>query len=68
MSASITNRVILPDGNKIYCSDDLYGDVRINELHKKFGNLKIEACNKIFGKSLDEAEAFWTGTIEEYFS
>lgn len=68
MSASTTNRVYLPDGNIVYCSDDLYGDIRINELYKKFGNLKLESCNKTFGKSLDEAKVFWAGTIEGYFS
>jgi hypothetical protein len=42
------------------------GDERLVELFKKYGNLKMEACNKIFGRSLDEAETFWTGTVEEY--
>lgn len=68
MSASITNRVYLPDGSKIYISDDAAGDARAFELYEKYGNLKLEACNKELGKSLDELKPFWTGTIEEQYS
>lgn len=69
MSASITNRVILPDGGKMYVSDDIQGDIRLEQIYKKYGNCKIESCNKEFGgKSLDELESFWQGTIEEFFN
>lgn len=68
MSASVTNRVYLPDGSKVYLSDDAAGDERAIELYTQHGNLKIEACTKELGKSLDELEPFWSGTIEEQYS
>lgn len=68
MSASVTNRVYLPDGSKLYTSDDVAGDNRLEELFTKYGDLKIEACHKILGKNLDDLESFWTGTIKEFFS
>lgn len=68
MSASITNRIFLPDGKKIYVTDDQYGDERLIELHQKYGNLKMQSCHKEFGKTLDQLKSFWTGTIEKFFS
>ena len=68
MSSAVTNRVYLPDGNKIYLSDDAWGDKRIDELHQTYGNLKVEACHKEWGKSLDDMQAFWQGTIESFYS
>lgn len=66
MSASIVNRVYLPDGTKLYISDDRAGDERLEQLFKQYGDLKLEACDKEFGKGLDELKAFWTGTIKEF--
>ena len=63
----MTNRVYLPDGNKIYVSDDQYGDARLLELYAKYGNLKMEWCNKVWGSALDDATAEWEGTIEEQY-
>lgn len=70
MSASVTNRVYLPDGSKLYISDDAAGDRRAFELYRQHGNLKLEACYKDQpqAKSLDDLEPFWTGTIEEQYS
>jgi len=68
MSASVTNRVYLPDGQKIYITDDCAGDERMFQLYEKFGNLKMEACHKEWGKLLDDMKPFWAGTIEEQYS
>lgn len=68
MSASITHRVFLPDGTKLYISDDWAGDRRMEELHAQHGDLKMESCNKEWGKSLDELTPFWRGTIVEQYS
>lgn len=68
MSASVVNRVILPDGGKMYISDDAQGDKRAAEIYTKYGNCKLEACYKDSGKSLDELEPFWSGTIKEQYS
>lgn len=68
MSMAYTNRVFLPDGNTVYVSDDQYGDARLEELHAKYGNLKMESCEKIWGKSLQELEPVWSGTIEDFWS
>lgn len=68
MSAAITNRVYLPDGSKMYLSDNADGDARAAELYEKYGNLKLEACYKEMGKSLDDLTPFWTGTIEEQYN
>jgi ABC-type metal ion transport system substrate-binding protein len=60
----------LPDGTKVYISDDSAGDARASELYEKHGNLKLEACYKDQpeAKSLDDLKPFWTGTIEEQYS
>lgn len=70
MSASVTNRVYLPDGSKLYLSDDRAGDTRAFELYQQYGDLKLEACYKDQpgAKSLDDLKPFWTGTIEEQYS
>lgn len=70
MSASITNRVILPDGTKIYLSDDQHGDARAGELYEKYGNLTMESCYKDQegAKSLDDLTPFWSGTIWEQYN
>lgn len=62
--SSFTNRVYLPDGRKIYTSDDWAGDRRNEELHATYGNLKVEVCQKELGKSLDTLEVILTTTLE----
>jgi hypothetical protein len=70
MSASVTNRIILPDGSSVYVSDNADGDKRAMELYHKYGNLTLEACYKDQegAKSLDDLKPFWVGTIEEQYS
>lgn len=71
MSANVVNRVILPDGGKLYVTDDVAGDNRMEQIYTKYGNCKIEACYKDenqAAKSLDDFKPFWTGTIEEQYS
>lgn len=70
MSQAVTNRVYLPDGTKLYFSDNVAGDARIYQLYQRFGNLKLEACYKDQegAQSLDDLEPFWSGTIEEQYS
>ena len=65
---SVTNRVFLPNGQKIYVSDDVYGDDRLEQIFSEYGNLKLEACYKVLGTSLDDLPAFWSGTIIEFFN
>ena len=76
MSSAVTNRVYLPESllrehpdysPTIYCSDDVWGDERMRQLYAKYGNLKVEACPKGWGKSLDDMNPFWTGTIYSFF-
>lgn len=67
MSASLTNRVFLPGGKKIYLSDDVAGDNLALELYKLHGDLKMEVCDKEWGKSLDEAKPIWSGTLNENY-
>lgn len=69
MSANVTNRIYLPDGTKVYLSDDRAGDARAFELYERHGNLKLESCYKDQegAKSLDDLKPFWTGTIEEQY-
>jgi hypothetical protein len=64
---NFTNRVFLPDGRKIYVSDDNAGDQRLEELHNEYGNLKVEVCRKEFGSTLDECEVFLKTTIRGLF-
>lgn len=59
MASNVTNRVILPNKKEIYVSDDLYGDVRINEIYKLHGNCKVECCYKDSGKSLQQLGAYY---------
>jgi len=68
MAHNITNRVILPDGNKIYATDDMHGDNVIEQIYKEYGDCKIETCEKVLGKSLDELKPMWTGKITNYLS
>lgn len=68
MSASVTNRVYLPDGRTVYVSDDRAGDDRLEELYVLYGDLTVEACYKVLGTALDDLETFWTGTITSYFN
>lgn len=70
MSQAVTNRVYLPDGTKLYFSDNIEGDTRIFKLYEQHGNLKLEACYKDQegAKSLDDLEPFWVGTIEEQYN
>lgn len=65
---TVTNRIYLPDNHHVYVSDDCAGDDRLAELYKQHGNLKIEACYKDSGASLQELKPFWTGTIESFFN
>jgi hypothetical protein len=68
MSHAVTNRLYLPAGQKVYCSDDVHGDERIRELYHRHGDLNVEACNKQAGMMLDDLPAFWKGTIEEFWA
>ncbi len=67
MSSAVTNRVYLPDGKKIYVTDDVWGDERLEQLYSTYGNLKVEACHKEWGKNLHDMEAFWSGTIGTFW-
>lgn len=76
MSFAVTNRVYLPRkavqekkllSDKVYVSDDRAGDDRLVELYQHFGNLKMEACYKDSGESLDDLKPFWEGTVREFF-
>ena len=64
---NFTNRVYLPDGNKMYVSDDQAGDNRLIELYQEYGNLKVETCHKVLGKSLDDLKVVTTGTIKSVY-
>lgn len=68
MSMHFTNRVYLPDGNKIYVSDDQAGGMRLEELYDRYGNLTVEVCDKVWGRSLDEQTVVFKTNIEEFFS
>lgn len=37
----LLNKVFLPDGNYIYVSDDIYGDERLEQLYKQYGDLTV---------------------------
>ena len=65
MSAAVTNRVYMPDGRKIYVSDDAFGQYRFEELYEIYGNCKVEACWKDWGTSLDDCIMFWEGDLHE---
>ena len=58
-----THRVFLPDGSKIYVSDDNAGDQRLAEIYERYGNVQVEICRKEFGKVLDEQKAMCKGPI-----
>jgi len=68
MASDVTNRVILPNGKKVYVTDDNYGDDVIEQIYEQYGNCEIQACTKVFGNSLDTLKPFWTGTITNYFN
>ena len=63
-----TNRVFLPDNKKIYVSDDVAGDIRLEELFKQYGDVRVEVCKKELGKSLDELRPVIVGTISSVYN
>ena len=65
MSSQVTNRVYMPDGRKIYVSDDAFGQLRFEELYTIYGNCKVEACWKVWGTTLDDCVAWWAGDLRE---
>lgn len=60
-----TIRVFLPKNKEIYISDDLAGDIRLEQMYAEFGDVKIEICEKIIGLSLQELEPVVTTTLLE---
>lgn len=62
--SNYTRRVLTPQG-RLYVSDDLAGDYRLEELFTQYGDLRFEFCEKIPGHSLDEAHAEFSLTISE---
>ncbi len=63
--SDFTNRVYLPTGDRIYVSDDGFGDMRLVEFYKRFGDLKVEICQKEFGSSLHDAKVLVTTTLKD---
>lgn len=59
----LTNRVYLPDGNTVHISDDGYGQERLEALYAELGDLKVEICQKEFGRSLSESQVLVTTTL-----